>query len=166
MTEAKLNEVIKKYTDNAEYVRQHGDLEGCMEFRELAEFLTECKKLFITCEDCVNREAILWYINYIMNHEMGKQKSFEYIKKYVEKLPSVTPARWIPVSERLPESAFGCLVTVEEDDRYGEPQEVLYPEFVGYDGETETWNNADGKEIPFDVIAWMPLPESWKGESE
>lgn len=74
-------------------------------------------------------------------------------------------ARWIPVSEGLPKSAFGCFVTVEEDDRYGEPQGVLYPEFVGYDG--ETWNNASGEAIPFDVIAWMPLPEPYKkGENE
>lgn len=63
--------------------------------------------------------------------------------------------KWIPVGEKLPKSAFGCLVTVEEDDRCGEPQRVLYPEFVGYDG--ETWNNADGNPIPFEVIAWMPL---------
>lgn len=43
------------------------------------------------CEDAVSREAVLWYVNYIMNHGMGKQKSFKYIKKYVEKLPPVTP---------------------------------------------------------------------------
>jgi hypothetical protein len=72
--------------------------------------------------------------------------------------------RWIPVSERLPEEAFGCLVTVEEDDIYGEPHRVMYPDFVGYDG--ETWNDADGEVIPFDVIAWMPLPEPYKAESE
>ena len=48
--------------------------------------------------------------------------------------------RWIPVSERLPEIPFGCFMTVEEDDRNGEPQNVLYSEPVGYDG--ETWNRA------------------------
>jgi hypothetical protein len=59
----------------------------------------------------------------------------------------------------LPEEAFGCLVTVEEDDIHGESQRVIYPNFVGYDG--ETWNDADGKVIPFDVVAWMPLPEPY-----
>lgn len=72
--------------------------------------------------------------------------------------------RWIPISERLPEMPFGCLVTVEEDDRYGEPQNVLYSEYVGYDG--ETWNREDGEPIPFEVVAWMPLPEPYKAESE
>lgn len=70
--------------------------------------------------------------------------------------------RWIPASERLPENAFGCLVTVEEDDIYGEPQSVIYPEFVGYDG--ETWNDADGDSIPFEVLAWRPLPQPYKAE--
>ena len=70
--------------------------------------------------------------------------------------------RWIPCSERLPEIPFGCFVTVEEDDRNGEPQNVLYSEPVGYDG--ETWNRADGEPIPFEVIAWMPLPEPYKAE--
>ena len=69
---------------------------------------------------------------------------------------------WIPVSERLPEMAFGCFVTVEEDDRNGEPQSVLYPEFVGYNG--GTWNNADGEPIPFEVIAWMPLPPCYESQ--
>ena len=69
---------------------------------------------------------------------------------------------WIPVGERLPEMPFGCLVTVEEDDRNGEPQNVLYSEPVGYDG--ETWNRADGEPISFEVLAWMPLPEPYKEE--
>ncbi len=104
----------------------------------------ECKVKCVACEeDCENMS----------------------IGECRKRLEALEQEKWIPVSERLPESAFGCLITVEEDDRYGEPQGVLYPEFVGYDG--ETWNNADGKAIPFDVIAWMPLPEPYKeGVSE
>ena len=65
--------------------------------------------------------------------------------------------RWIPVTEGLPEEPYGCLLTVEEDDHYGEPQEVLLPYFAGYDG--KRWNDGDGKEIPFEVTRWMPLPQ-------
>ena len=41
--------------------------------------------------DAVSRQAINIYIDYILNHGMGKKKSFDFIKKFVTNLPSVTP---------------------------------------------------------------------------
>lgn len=38
-----LDEAIKRYTDNAEYERTHGNLQGCLDFRQLAEWLKELK---------------------------------------------------------------------------------------------------------------------------
>jgi len=38
-----IDEVIKRYNDNAEYERTHGNLQGCLEFRQLAEWLKELK---------------------------------------------------------------------------------------------------------------------------
>lgn len=65
---------------------------------------------------------------------------------------------WIPCSDRLPEEAFGCLVTVMDCKPVTQTDfENILPYHVGYDG--ETWNDADGNAIPFDVIAWQPLPE-------
>lgn len=65
---------------------------------------------------------------------------------------------WIPCSERLPDKAFGCLVTVMDGDPYTEIEfENVLPYHVGYD--SGRWNDADGEEIPFEVIAWMPLPK-------
>ena len=71
---------------------------------------------------------------------------------------------WIPCSERLPDEAFGCLVTVMACEPSTQTEfENILPYFVGYDG--ETWNDADGEEIPFEVVAWQPLPEPYtKGE--
>lgn len=40
-----LDEVIKRYTNNAEYERIHGSLQGCFDFRQLAEWLTDYKRL-------------------------------------------------------------------------------------------------------------------------
>lgn len=40
-----LNETIKRYEHNAEYERQTGNLQGCMEFRQLAEWLKDYKRL-------------------------------------------------------------------------------------------------------------------------
>lgn len=73
--------------------------------------------------------------------------------------------KWIPCSERMPEEAYGCLVTVMDCEAYSmEDFENIYPEFVGWDG--ETWNDGDGEEIPFEVIAWMPLPKPYKEKTE
>lgn len=72
---------------------------------------------------------------------------------------------WISISDRLPEEAYGCLVTVMDCDPYlMKDYENIYPEFVGWDG--KSWNNSDGKEIPFEVLAWMPLPEPYKESDE
>lgn len=61
------------------------------------------------CEDAISRQAVLSYIEFILTHGMGKKKSFEFIKKYVEKQPSVTPkqkmGRWIKIS---PAGIYEC----------------------------------------------------------
>ena len=40
-----LDEAIKRYTDNAEYERTHGNLQGCLEFKQLVKWLKELKQL-------------------------------------------------------------------------------------------------------------------------
>ena len=41
----KLEEAITRYTENAEYERQHGNLQWCLEFKQLAEWLKDYKRL-------------------------------------------------------------------------------------------------------------------------
>lgn len=141
MTEAKLDEVIKIYTDNAEYVRQRGDLEGCMEFRELAEFLAECKKILTS----------RW--------------------------------RWIPVTAMLPEELEPVNITWV--NHYPE----LYYAYIKdkpftatgvyYRGQWYWWSTRcedmlreygryelDKVDNCVEIVAWMPLPEPYRVESE
>ena len=40
-----IEEVIKRFNDNAEYERTHGNLQGCLEFRQLAEWLEKLQKI-------------------------------------------------------------------------------------------------------------------------
>lgn len=39
----KLDETIERFNHNAEYERTHGSLQGCLEFRQLANWLKELK---------------------------------------------------------------------------------------------------------------------------
>ena len=41
----KIEEAIKRYINNAEYERTHGNLQGCLEFKQLADWLKELKQL-------------------------------------------------------------------------------------------------------------------------
>ena len=66
--------------------------------------------------------------------------------------------RWIPVSERLPENQDCYLVTTKwkgsySGDVYIETNMAVYRE------KPKEWDCVD-------VIAWMPLPQPYKGESE
>ena len=36
---------IKRYNDNADYERTHGNLRGCLEFRQLAKWLEQLQKI-------------------------------------------------------------------------------------------------------------------------
>lgn len=40
-----IDEAIKRYKSNAEYERTHGNLQGCLEFRQLAEWLKQYQEL-------------------------------------------------------------------------------------------------------------------------
>lgn len=76
----------------------------------------------------------------------------------VQDLPSAQ--QWIPVDKALPEAPYGCLVTVWDTDpvTFDEFENLLLY-FVGWDG--KQWNDAEGLQCPFEVIAWMPLPEPY-----
>lgn len=72
---------------------------------------------------------------------------------------------WVPVTERLPEEPFGCIVTVWDTDPISMIDfENILPYFVGWDG--EQWNDGEGLQCPFEVIAWIPLPLPYKVSEE
>lgn len=106
------------------------------------------------CEDTVSRKAVLeliesWWLGHTKEDDLATE---------VKALPPVTPTqRWIPVTERLPE----------------EEQEVLFCVHTGgiyvgyiYMHPLLKFPMADCFIMEGEVVAWMPLPEPYRAESE
>ena len=142
-----MQEVFEKIIEKLEEYRDENLVEHD------SEMANHCKQ---DCNDINDCTLCVW------------DKAIEIVKQEAEKFvpdTNVGSNGWIPVSERLPDEAFGCLVTVMDCEPSTQTEfENILPDFVGYDG--ETWNDADGEEIPFEVIAWMPLPEPYQSKGE
>ena len=127
-----------------------------------------------TCSDCPHKEKCDEVQENISDETTDlcgatiKALAIEIVKQEAEKFvpdTNVGNNGWIPCSVRLPDEAFGCLVTVMDCEPSTQTDfENILPYFVGYDG--ETWNDADGEEIPFEVIAWRKLPTPYKQKGE
>ncbi|HCG58789.1 MAG TPA: hypothetical protein DEV97_02130 [Lachnospiraceae bacterium] len=102
----------------------------------------------------------------VMIDDRGIQTGYEIAIELIKKQPTIdAEPHWIPCSERLPEEPFGCLVTVWDTDPVTMDEfENILPYFVGWDG--EQWNDGDGLQCPFEVIAWMPLPKPYEVNHE
>lgn len=65
-----IDEAITRYKNNAEYERTHGNLQGCLEFRQLAKWLEELRayrKLYHAdnVDNCLRGEVVEDGNNYI-----------------------------------------------------------------------------------------------------
>lgn len=127
--------------------------------------------------DCISRQAVIDAIE--DDNRNGHYSCFasnsdaQKFKQVVNELPSAQPEqRWIPCSERLPdEKDVGILKKIGTSKRSeyvlatvevkGERMTVTA---CTYDGE---WDWKMKYAFPdYKIIAWMPLPEPYKGEQE
>lgn len=53
-----IEEAIKRYVDNAEYERTHGNLQGYLEFKQLANWLKELKQLRVFGIHAIDKNTI------------------------------------------------------------------------------------------------------------
>lgn len=75
--------------------------------------------------------------------------------------------RWIPCSERLPEPDRSVLVQLRVD--YADPIQIMTLNISKCEGEFSCLWKTQEMSIYFDmedVVAWMPLPECYRGEND
>lgn len=82
------------------------------------------------------------------------------IKDYIDK--AINAERWIPCSERLPEYGEDVLIT----DEWGVYIARCYNLSRNREEPQASWWYGDANEYRTHPLAWMPLPEPYKGEQE
>lgn len=107
------------------------------------------------CEDLLNR----WSIADTRKEELIRQIMADIVTPIVVSQPTIN--NWIPCSERLPEDEQFVLTTYKTTDRIHVCQ---YHE----DGSRNQWYSLNDMCRAHNnvVLAWMPLPEPYKAESE
>lgn len=113
------------------------------------------------CEDCISRAEALKAIEKEKQRWEGTARyAIDECHTRIAELPQMSssenPNKWIPVSERLPEENITVIGTTKIDDIY---KTELYDDC----GEKKWYANGNF-DVP--IIAWMPLPEPYKAESE
>ena len=126
---------------------------------EIIENLEEISKILELepCEDCISRETLL-----------DKKWDVPYEGKYIQvvdvgdikELPSVTPKKeeWIPCDEKPNELVDNVHKYYLIQDEYGDMCVARYTK--------KGWHPIESLFFLDDVVAWMPLPEPYKAESE
>ena len=133
--------------------------------------------------DLISREALIDVIEkQKIDNDAYCRLCIDSMKELIEEQPSVTDTnvggKWIPCGERLPEERESIFKKAKGTDKW-DPEMFesisddvnVTVEFEDGTRKTMTSYTTDGKwscekeyRIKMKVIAWMPLPEPYKGE--
>lgn len=137
----KLNETIERFSQNAEYERTHGNLQGYLEFNQLAEWLKELKQL---------REQTRW---------------IPVDERLPENLESVN-ITWV---NHNPESYYADIIKDKSFTATGVyfNGQWYWWSTQCIDTLAEYSHNYDDViDDDIEITAWMPLPKKYEAESE
>ena len=112
--------------------------------------------------DLIDREAALDCFNdWIDRHGDVHAADEDTVYQKIEALPS--EPQWIPCSERLPEENLPVLVAVKQKDRL---PKWIKEQTYSYVTDIDVYDDGDFDTHKNKVVAWMPLPEPYKGEED
>ena len=111
----------------------------------------------------INADDLIERINVVIEHGLADPDglhpvSAEVVLETINVIPTATPEpHWIPCSERLPEENQEVLIQLDKEITMG----WIYPD-------NEEWAIYEGEMTAevYEVKAWMPLPEPFKGVTE
>lgn len=105
-------------------------------------------------------------------HSNGFNTALVAVECDLDKVPSAQPQRWIPVTERLPEEDVEVLITYRYKEGEGDTSHA-YIDITTYGqmyfggnkvGDHKHWRQPfEYFTSNYEVVAWMPLPEPYKG---
>ena len=108
-------------------------------------------------KDMIYRQDVIDVLEHERDEALVRLYDYQLAIDAVMGLPSAR--QWIPVTERLPEDGCQCIVTVKVKHAIGYSEyEVGTADYV--DGDFILSEDLWGVE---DIIAWMPLPQPYKG---
>ena len=117
------------------------------------------------CEDAVSRKEVLEQTyNWSKDEFLRTTDPFDYLRKRVNGLPSVTPTqKWIPTSEHQPKENGNYLAFYRASDGTASLDFMMVDHCNAGGG----WLHEESKKKSYKkVMAWMPLPEPYKEEME
>lgn len=135
-----IKEAIERYTSNAEFERTHGNLQGCLEFKQLAEWLKELEQL---------REQTKWIP----------------VSKRLPKDLEPVNITWV---NHNPESYYANIKDkpFTATGVYFNGQWYWWSALCTDMLAEYSHNYDDIIDDDIEITAWQPLPESYKTESE
>ena len=132
-----------RYSESCEGKPCCGDCDLCGEEKRMSDLISRQAAIDALCDNCDNPQAVC-----------AHYPCDQYVS--IEQLPSATQ-QWIPVSERLPKedeyvlatTSWGSITMAERTNGY------RCADWFIHEGNTNASNE--------DILAWMPLPEPYKG---
>ena len=95
------------------------------------------------------------------DYEIGKAEAYEWACDLIDCIPTVESPKWIPIEERLPESAGFYLITFKSSMGNYIVCEMCYRK------NEDNWAENGVKPVCLrneEILAWMPLPKPYKKE--
>ena len=113
--------------------------------------------------DLISRQAAIDAMEQAKEQYFDRRVIIGKMQNVVSNLPSAQPEqRWIPCSERLPEDWVPVLVTLKKPERL--PAWIkAKPENYFHIVDADVCENGEWSVNKKNVIAWMPLPEPYRG---